>query len=326
MEQMGAGALHSYSRGRARARARRRSPRCAKLCPPPRARAALFPPCGAPGPEPIRKHAPFIAPGPSPLLGAVLTGRAQRPAAAMWRARARARCLLGARAAAARSKSNGRIDRHAAHATRRHDPAIIPTSSIIQLALKKKKAKEEGTGAKGGAAAAVDDADAMFLLRTENIWRWSVRGFCSAQARGACRSARPAGRGADFAGAPSLFSAWALGVGKSQRRTSQRARGGAPPRAAQESNAATRAVARREPGSAGGAPGAGGRLRLCCWRTAPGAARAVQQVRSAAGARDGKRGGKRSRFRVGNRAGPGSAPPPRVADGVLLRRNTTSAA
>ena len=151
------------------------------------------------------------------------------------RARARARCLLGARAAAARSKSNGRIDRRAAHATRRHDPAIIPTSSIIQLAKKKKKAKEKGTGAKGGAAAAVDDADALFLLRTENIWRWSVRGFCSAQARGACRSARPAGRGADFAGASSLFSCMGAGCGEEPAsHQSARTGRGAPPGSAGE--------------------------------------------------------------------------------------------
>ena len=237
MEQMGAGALHSYSRGRARARARAEDLRAAPSSAPLRARARrLFPRAARQGPSRFASTHPSSLPGLPLPLGAVLTGRAQRPAAAMWRARARARCLLGARAAAARSKSNGRIDRHAAHATRRHDPAIIPTSSIIQLALKKKKAKEKGTGAKGGAAAAVDDADALFLLRTENIWRWSVRGFCSAQARGACRSARPAGRCADFAGAPSLFSAWALGAGGEEPASHQSARTGrgAPPGSAGE--------------------------------------------------------------------------------------------
>ena len=236
MEQMGAGALHSYSRGRARARARAEDLRAAPSSAPLRARARrLFPRAARQGPSRFASTHPSSLPGLPLPLGAVLTGRAQRPAAAMWRVRARARCLLGARAAAARSKSNGRIDRHAAHATRRHDPAIIPTSSIIQLALKKKKAKEKGTGAKGGAAAAVDDADALFLLRTENIWRWSVRGFCSAQARGACRSARPAGRGADFAGASSLFSCMGAGCGEEPAsHQSARTGRGAPPGSAGE--------------------------------------------------------------------------------------------
>lgn len=234
MEQMGAGALHSYSRGRAR----RRSPRCAKLCPPPRARAAPFPPCGAPGPGPIRKartlHRSRAFPPPR--------RRAHRACAApsscdVARARARAlpaRCTRGG--GEVKKQRTDRSPCSACHTPARpsHHPDIVDNMPCFKKKKKRPKKKEP-------ARKAVPLQLLTMLMRCSCFGRKIFGGGLSADSarhrpEALAGALAPPGAARISPVPPVFFPVLALGAGGEEPASHQSARTGrgAPPGSAAE--------------------------------------------------------------------------------------------